>query len=96
MLGIQPITCVNCGAQTSVPKVLSVRAIQALADKPQQFTCPKCQSILECAAGSNEWILKQPQIPPVALPPPRGIENQRCDRQAPKLELAPGSMPRNV
>lgn len=59
MIATQEITCPKCGELSSIRKVLTASNVESFSQKPQQFTCPKCDSVLERPAGSGEWKLKQ-------------------------------------
>jgi predicted RNA-binding Zn-ribbon protein involved in translation (DUF1610 family) len=59
MIATQKVNCPKCGEQSSIRKVLTASNVQSFANKPQQFTCPKCGTVLERPAGSARWKLKQ-------------------------------------
>jgi predicted RNA-binding Zn-ribbon protein involved in translation (DUF1610 family) len=63
MIATQEVTCPKCGELSSIRNVLSASNVESFSRKPQQFTCPKCESVLERPAASGKWKLKQPKRP---------------------------------
>ena len=61
MIATQDVTCPNCGESSRIRKVLTARNVQSFANKPQQFTCPKCGTAMERGPGSDDWKPNPPE-----------------------------------